>query len=156
MSSGKQDAELAHGSEADLSSLVQHNKVTYEAGPARVSSVGSHRSIRFTLSLYASPERLSDASSGSEELQPIWRELGRIARAALPAQLGRVFFSLEPFQPFVEYSRVRGYRPDVVLTFSLVHDALDSSVSVETHETQCLGPVEQNLRALGVRERRWK
>lgn len=76
MSSGKQDAELAPGSAADLSSFVQHNKVTYEAGLARVSSVGSHRSIRFTLSLYASRERLIDTSSGSEELQQIWRGLG--------------------------------------------------------------------------------
>lgn len=153
MASDKQAAEPAH----DLAHLVRHNKVMYEVGPARASSVSAHRTIRFTLYLYASPERpLSDASAGSPEVQGVWRELQRIAQAALPAQLLRISLSFEPPPPYLVHSRARGHRPEVVLTLSLVHDAADPAVSVAAYEAQCLGELEQNLRALGVREQRWK
>lgn len=154
MSSERDALEQAHGSA--LSALAQQHRVAYEVEPARVSSIGGRRTLRFLLSLYGSPVGLiTDTSLGSPELQRIWRELQQVARAALPSQPAHTIISFEPFQPFIVYSRARAHRPEVVLTLSVALDSSDPAMTVAEYEAQCLAPIEQNLLRLGVRAQRW-
>jgi L-asparaginase II len=116
---------------------------------------GKQTQVGFELELSGTHETGADhASPGCPACRSIFSALKAVAEHVLPKDERASRYEIEPYEPALRYSSLRGNRPDVTLKVKILHrQGFDKPV--DGCELRCLAEIKADLHKLGACERHW-
>ncbi|MCB0219833.1 MAG: hypothetical protein KDH09_09080 [Chrysiogenetes bacterium] len=139
----------------ELHLLVRQHKVVYEVRPNLNYTQGNAREIGFDVTLYGTHvQPAHPPDPGCHECAQVWRDLSKIARAAIPPDDHESRSAIAPFDQLLHESAARNFRYDVELTIEVRHRKhfLDPADASESHTVKA---IVNALKELGAQEHTW-
>jgi hypothetical protein len=138
-----------------LKELVEKFHVCWEALPDCYPVKKEIRQVGYCLELTgAHEEGVDHPSPGCVHCQHVWRALEAIAEWIIPKEYRDTGYEISPFDPSIQYSKERKYRPEVSLRIWIRH-RVGFEREVDACEVRCLKEMTQRLVEIGAHKMRW-
>lgn len=141
---------------ATLQQLARQHQVCWQVWPLHhVDPATGMRPVGYQLELLGTHhEPAHTPGPGCDECVPVYDALRQIAEWIMPKQERDSVYRIGIFDHAMRFSPQRGFRNDVQLVITIQHRT-GFTDPVDECEIECLGEMEQSLRALGARKHHW-
>lgn len=138
-----------------LRELAERFRVCWEALPDYYYVKKERRQIGFTLELAGTHEAgVEHPLPGCPHCHKVRLALQAIANWILPKERRDSDYDIVAYDQSIQYDQVRKFRPDVALRIRIQHRS-GFDRPVDACEVRCLHEMQQRLKELGARERKW-
>ncbi len=138
-----------------LQEFVKHYQVCWEVWPQYLMVGGKELQVGFELELSGTPEiGTNHLGPGCPACRHVYSALHAVAEWIFPKEQRPSMYEIAPYETALRYTKVRGNRPDVILSIKIVHRR-GFDQPVDECEMRCLQEMKQHLSELGACERQW-
>jgi hypothetical protein len=134
---------------------ARENRAAWELSPFVQMHQGQPVQVGYTLTLYARvPTEIPPSRERREAVLATWDRLRGIADALVAQEPEGTDIEVDAYDAEERFRRENGFRSEVTLYARIVHEK-DYFAPVEAGDRERLRPLEERLRALGLRRDHW-